>query len=169
MKSSTLLWVAGGILALLIITGGGVAVSEYIASEKEAPYDSTIKAAATQYGVPWQLLAAQLQQESDFNPNAQSSAGAQGIAQFIPETAAMYGLTDPFDPTASIYAQAHYMSDLYNQFGSWQQALAAYNAGPARVQNALAQGGPDNFLAFLPNETQNYVPTITGNSGLALT
>ena len=72
--------------------------------------------------------------ESNFNPFARSPAGAQGIAQFIPSTAAAYGLADPFDPAAAIDAQAHLMSDLLRQFGSPQLALAAYNAGPAPVE-----------------------------------
>lgn len=72
--------------------------------------------------------------ESNFNPFASSPAGAQGIAQFIPSTAAAYGLTDPFDPVAAMDAQAHLMSDLILQLGSPQLALAAYNAGPAPVE-----------------------------------
>jgi soluble lytic murein transglycosylase-like protein len=63
-----------------------------------------------------------------------SSAGAQGIAQFIPSTAAAYGLDDPFDPAAAIEAQAHLMHDLIAQLGSPQLALAGYNAGPAPVE-----------------------------------
>jgi len=72
--------------------------------------------------------------ESNFNPYAGSPAGAQGIAQFMPATAAAYGLRDPFDPDKAIEAQAHLMSDLIHQFGSPQLALAAYNAGPAPVE-----------------------------------
>ena len=72
--------------------------------------------------------------ESNFNPYASSPAGAQGIAQFIPCTAAAYGLRDPFDPVEAIDAEAHLMSDLISQFGSPQLALAAYNAGPAPVE-----------------------------------
>ena len=68
--------------------------------------------------------------ESNFNPFAVSPAGAQGIAQFMPGTAAAYGLDDPFDAPAAIDAQAHLMSDLLRQFGSVPLALAAYNAGP---------------------------------------
>ena len=68
--------------------------------------------------------------ESNFNPFAVSPAGAQGIAQFMPATAAAYGLDDPFDAEAAIDAQAHLMSDLLGQFGSVALALAAYNAGP---------------------------------------
>jgi hypothetical protein len=90
--------------------------------------------AATRWNVSAALLAAQLMAESNFNPFAGSPAGAQGIAQFIPSTAAAYGLSDPFDPVESIDAQAHLMSDLIRQFGSPQLALAAYNAGPAPVE-----------------------------------
>ncbi|MGH2955824.1 MAG: lytic transglycosylase domain-containing protein, partial [Solirubrobacterales bacterium] len=79
------------------------------------------------------LLAAQLMAESDFNPRAVSPAGAQGIAQFMPGTAASYGLRDPFDPVAAIDAQAHLMSDLLRRFRSVPLALAAYNAGPGAV------------------------------------
>jgi soluble lytic murein transglycosylase-like protein len=80
------------------------------------------------------LLAAQLMAESGFDPDAVSTAGAQGIAQFMPATAAAYGLRDPFDPEAAIEAQAHLMSDLLRRFGSIELALAAYNAGAGAVQ-----------------------------------
>jgi Transglycosylase SLT domain len=72
--------------------------------------------------------------ESNFDPFASSPAGAEGIAQFIPSTAASYSLRDPFDPVEAIEAQAHLMSDLTHRFGSPQLALAAYNAGPAPVE-----------------------------------
>jgi hypothetical protein len=90
--------------------------------------------AAAHWNVSAALLAAQLMAESNFNPFAISPAGAQGIAQFIPSTAAAYGLADPFDPVAAIDAQAHLMSDLIRQLGTPQLALAAYNAGPAPVE-----------------------------------
>ena len=92
--------------------------------------------------------------ESNFNPFAESGAGAQGIAQFIPSTAAAYGLRDPFDPEAAIDAQAHLMSDLLRRFGSPSLALAAYNAGPA----AVAACG---CVPAIP-ETQAYVSRILG-------
>lgn len=72
--------------------------------------------------------------ESNFDPFAVSPAGARGIAQFIPSTAAAYGLHDPFDPEAAIDAQAHLMSDLLRRLGAPALALAAYNAGPAPVE-----------------------------------
>ena len=90
--------------------------------------------AAGHWNVSAALLAAQLMAESNFNPFAISPAGAEGIAQFIPSTAASYGLDDPFDPVEAMDAQAHLMSDLIAQLGSPQLALAAYNAGPAPVE-----------------------------------
>ncbi len=90
--------------------------------------------AAAKWNVSAALLAAQLMAESNFDPFAVSPAGAEGIAQFMPGTAASYGLADPFDPVEAIDAQAHLMSDLIHQFGSPELALAAYNAGPAPVE-----------------------------------
>ncbi len=97
-------------------------------------YRAPLLRAAARWNVSAALLAAQLMAESNFNPYASSPAGAQGIAQFIPSTAVSYGLRDPFDPSESIDAQAHLMSDLIRQLGSPQLALAAYNAGPAPVE-----------------------------------
>jgi len=108
--------------------------------------------AAARWNVSAALLAAQLMAESNFNPFAVSPAGAQGIAQFIPSTAATYGLRDPFDPVAAMEAQAHLMADLIRQLGSPQLALAAYNAGPAPVEAC-------NCLPAYP-ETQAYVSRI---------
>jgi hypothetical protein len=88
---------------------------------------------AARWNVSAALLAAQIMAESNFNPLAVSPAGAQGIAQFMPGTAASYGLHDPFDAPAAIDAQAHLMSDLLKQFRQIPLALAAYNAGPAPV------------------------------------
>jgi hypothetical protein len=99
-----------------------------------ARFRSPLLSAATHWNVSAALLAAQLMAESNFNPYASSPAGAQGIAQFIPGTAASYGLRDPFDADEAIDAEAHLMSDLIRQFGSPQLALAAYNAGPAPVE-----------------------------------
>lgn len=109
--------------------------------------------AATRWNVSAALLAAQLMAESNFNPFAVSPAGAQGIAQFMPETASAYGLRDPFDPAAAIDAQAHLMSDLLRQFGGVPGlALAAYNAGPAPVEAC------DCVPAY--PETQAYVSRV---------
>lgn len=113
-----------------------------------------LREAAQRWNVSATLLAAQLYAESNFNPFAVSSAGAQGIAQFMPGTARAYGLDDPFDATEAIHAQAHLMRDLLEQFGSVPLALAAYNAGPAPVQ---ACGCVPSYP-----ETQGYVAKILG-------
>ena len=95
-------------------------------------------------------------QESGFKPDVVSRAGAQGIAQFMPETAATVGLNNPFDPIQAIAASARLLGDLARRFGNLGLAAAAYNAGPRRIQDWLAKKGK------LPEETQHYVKTITG-------
>jgi len=111
------------------LSGGG-GLPGFVPERFRAP----LLRAAIHWNVSAALLAAQLMAESNFNPYASSPAGAQGIAQFIPSTAASYGLRNPFNPDEAIDAEAHLMSDLIDQFGSPQLALAAYNAGPAPVE-----------------------------------
>jgi hypothetical protein len=128
-----------------------------------AQYRDPILRSAARWGVPPALMAGQLMAESGFDPTAGSSAGAQGIAQFMPSTAAAYGLTNPYDPVAAIDAEAHLMSDLLRQFGSPELALAAYNAGPAPVEAC-------HCIPPYP-ETQAYVTRIlalVGAAGLAV-
>lgn len=96
-------------------------------------FRGAIVAAGARWGVSPALLAAQLMAESGFDPNAVSSAGALGIAQFMPGTARAVGLRDPFNPFASIRAQARLMSSHLRAFRSVPLALAAYNAGPGAV------------------------------------
>lgn len=88
-----------------------------------------VSGASKAYGIPAGMLDALLTQESGYNPKAISKKGALGIAQFMPGTAAQYGV-DPFDPKSAIYGAGRYLSDLHRRFGSWQAALAAYNEGP---------------------------------------
>jgi hypothetical protein len=109
---------------------GGAGLPGFVPLRFRAP----LLRAAAHWDVSAAMLAAQLMAESNFNPYATSPAGAQGIAQFVPGTAAAYGLDDPFDPDEAIDAQAHLMHDLLAQLGSPQLALAAYNAGPAPVE-----------------------------------
>ncbi|HEU4657882.1 MAG TPA: transglycosylase SLT domain-containing protein [Capillimicrobium sp.] len=120
-------------------------------------YVGALARAAQRWNVSATLLAAQLEQESGFDPMVVSPAGAQGIAQFMPATAAQYGLADPFDPFAAIDAQAHLMHDLLRQFGSVPLALAAYTAGPARVAAC-------GCVPPIP-ETTAYVAAILGLMG----
>jgi len=95
-------------------------------------------------------------QESRFDPASVSRAGARGIAQFMPGTAAQYGLDDPFDPSQALPASARMLRDLQLQFGNLGLAAAAYNAGPGRVNDWLRKG------KTLPKETRSYVRIITG-------
>jgi Transglycosylase SLT domain/D-alanyl-D-alanine carboxypeptidase len=117
-----------------------------------ARYRATLLRAAARWNVSAPLLAGQLMAESGFDPNAGSPMGAQGIAQFMPSTAAAYGLANPYDPEEAIDAQAHLMSDLLRQFGDPSLALAAYNAGPTPVEAC-------DCIPDYP-ETQAYVSRI---------
>ena len=126
----------------------GTTLPSFVPSRFRAP----LLRAAARWNVSAALLAAQLMAESNFDPYAGSPAGAQGIAQFMPSTAAAYGLANPYDPEEAIDAQGHLMSDLLRQFGSPQLALAAYNAGPAPVEAC------DCIPAY--PETQAYVSRI---------
>ncbi len=116
---------------------------------------------AVKYGINPDNFVRQIQQESHFDPNAQSPQGAVGIAQFIPSTAASIGV-NPYDPVSALDGAARLMASLSSQFGGdYAKALAAYNAGPGAVQSAVNIGGMA-WLAYLPAETQNYVRTIMG-------
>lgn len=127
-------------------------------SSKSAPYEAAFTAAESKYGLPAGLLRAVAKQESAFNPNAKSPAGATGLMQFMPATAKGLGL-DPTDPFASIDAAGKYLSGHLQTFGSVPLALAAYNAGPGNVKK---YGGIPPFT-----ETQNYVKKITADLGSA--
>ena len=131
-------------------------------------YQPIISEALRKEGVPQDLiyLAAG---ESAFNPYAVSRTGAKGIWQFMPGTGLLYGLKkdrwvdDREDPTKSTQAAAHHLKDLYQTFGDWFLAMAAYDSGPLTVQRAIERTGYADFwslrrLHALPTETENYVP-----------
>ncbi len=117
-----------------------------------------IEGAANRHDLPVDFFTRLIWRESSFRGDAVSPKGAQGIAQFMPGTAAERGLEDPFDPEAALPASAALLADLRTRFGNLGLAAAAYNAGPARVERWLAgQGG-------LPLETQDYLLFITGRA-----
>lgn len=125
------------------------------------PYESYIRDAASRYGVPVALLREQLRAESGFNPNARSPAGAQGIAQFMPATAAGLGV-DPWNPVSAVDGAARLMARYLKDYGgSVEKALAAYNAGPGAVQR---YGGVPPY-----RETQDYVSRIVAAAGVGAT
>jgi len=115
-----------------------------------------LKEAAEESGIPVPFFARLLWQESRFKSNEVSQAGAQGVAQFMPETAAEVGLDDPFDPIKALPASARFLRKLRDDFGNLGLAAAAYNAGPGRIQKWLARESD------LPRETRDYVRIITG-------
>jgi hypothetical protein len=115
-----------------------------------------LASAATEHSLPAPFLIRLIWQESRFRHNVISHAGAQGIAQFMPETANVMGLDDPFDPLEALPVSARFLRKLIERFGNLGLAAAAYNAGPKRVLDWLAGKGT------LPKETQDYVKTITG-------
>ncbi len=113
---------------------------------------------AEQYELPTPLFTRLIWQESRFRPRAVSPVGAKGIAQFMPATAAEWGLEDPFDPIQALPASAAFLRSLMDQFGNFGLAAAAYNGGPGRLGRWLkGKGG-------LPKETRNYVIQITGRT-----
>ena len=117
------------------------------------PYEQQIEAAAAKYGIDPAVLKGLIKQESGFNPNAGSSAGAQGLTQLMPGTASSLGVTDLHDPAQSIDGGAHYLKMQLDRFGGdYSKALAAYNAGPGAVQRF---GGIPPY-----SETQNYVKNV---------
>jgi hypothetical protein len=123
---------------------------------------ATISSAAAQYGLDPGFVTAVAQAESGLNPNAVSAAGAKGIMQLMDATAAMLGVSNPFDPVQNINAGVRYLAQLLNQFaGDAAKALAAYNWGPGNVAKAIQQFG-DQWLAHAPQETQAYVQKLTG-------
>ncbi len=116
-------------------------------------YLETAKAAARKHGIPEDLFLRLVQQESGWNPKAVSHAGAIGLAQLMPKTAARLGV-DPEDPVANLEGGARYLRTQYDRFKSWRLALAAYNAGPDAV---VKHDGVPPY-----DETQGYVKAILG-------
>jgi cell division septation protein DedD len=157
-RSAYKLALTAGIIAL------ASAASPSASAQSSAPDDSIclmIESAARDHGLPFEFFARVIWQESRFRADAvgpvtRSGKRAQGMAQFMPGTAAERGLLDPFDPVQALPKSAEFLKDLWLQFGNLGLAAAAYNAGPRRVREWLAGTG------YMPGETRNYVSAITG-------
>jgi soluble lytic murein transglycosylase-like protein len=152
---------ATGTLASLTTPAGGTAAYGTTATggdlPSSVPYAAQITAAAKANGIDPALLAGLIKQESGFNPNAGSSAGARGLTQLMPSTAAGLGVTNVLDPAQSIQAGAKYLKQQLDAFGGdVTKALAAYNAGPGAVKRF---GGVPPYA-----ETQNYVRAVQANA-----
>ncbi len=129
--------------------------------QKSTDMDEIFERAANRYHVPANLLKAVAKTESGFDSDAVSSAGAQGVMQLMPSTAAGLGVTDPLDPEQNIMGGAKYLSEMLNRYdGDPTLALAAYNAGSG---NVAKYGGVPPF-----KETQNYISRVMNYAGLSL-
>lgn len=122
----------------------------------DGPFLEVARSAARRHGVPEDIFLRLVQQESAWNTEAVSHAGAIGLAQLMPDTARRLGV-NPADPVANLDGGARYLSQQYRRFGDWRLALAAYNAGPEAVER---HNGVPPF-----DETQHYVRVILGARG----
>jgi hypothetical protein len=115
-----------------------------------------LEQSAAENALPVEFFARVIWQESRFDATTVSPKGAEGIAQFMPQTASWHGLSDPFDPIEALRHSAAYLRQLLDRFGNLGLAAAAYNAGPGRVSAWLTHH------RALPPETRNYVALVTG-------
>ena len=136
--------------------GGDISGGEFKLPVYDGPDGDNVslaRAAAQKYGLPEDLFLRLVRQESGFKQDVSSSAGAIGLAQLMPDTAKYLGV-DPHDPVQNLDGGARYLKEQYDTFGSWDKALAGYNAGPGAVKK---YGGIPPY-----KETQNYVRSILG-------
>lgn len=162
-------WILGGIAAVAAF--GGAAVSTPIIWAvpplyrlKAQRFMAELEAAERANGLPPGMLVRVAYQESRFDPDAVSPAGAVGLMQFMPATALEFAI-DPRDPVASIHAAGRYLSKLYQRFGNWSEALAAYNWGQG---NQMRKDRPDGIIGDdWPEETRRYVASITSDLGIS--
>lgn len=125
------------------MTGGGGAAGP-------AEYEALVEKASRAYNVPPEIIKRVIQVESAWDPKAESPKGAMGLMQLMPGTARDLGVADPWDPEQNVMGGAKYLAQMRDRYqGDWKKALAAYNAGPGRVDR--------RGMGNLPRETNNYL------------
>lgn len=123
---------------------------------EKTPFQKIIRAAAERYGMDADLIHCVVAVESNFDPKAVSPKNARGLMQLLPQTAARYGVKDIFDPEENVNAGTRYLKELLTKYHNLTLALAAYNAGPERVDRYGRRVPP--YL-----ETMKYVQRIAKN------
>lgn len=127
--------------------------------------ESAISSASKKYGVDSSVIRAIIKQESDFDPNVTSWAGAMGLMQLMPENVEHYGISDPYNIEQNIDAGTRHIKDYIKMYnGDVKMGLAAYNAGPGTLQRRGVKSEADFYK--LPSETRNYVKIISKNLGI---
>lgn len=158
-----------GVLVALIVSY--IAMKKWELPSSAAPYLVEIRNAETTNGLPHDLLARLLYQESRFRPDiisgaTKSPAGAIGIAQIVPK---WHPNVNPLDPVASIKYAGQFLAQLKKQLGTWDKAVAGYNTGAGNVQKAIAKASntADDWLNYVADETKTYVHQIFGDLGIS--
>jgi len=128
------------------------------------PFDALVREIADQHGLDPKLLHALLIVESAYNPRAVSPAGAQGLAQLMPGTAADLGVRDPFDPAQNVRGGGQYLAGMLARYRDVRLALAAYNAGPGRVDRARAVPQIAETQAYVVNVIDCFLALTAGRS-----
>ena len=144
---------------VVVVVGIGVVVEASRGASLATPYAGLIQVAAEAHGLDPALVAAVVEQESAFQVQAVSPAGAMGLMQMMPGTAAEWGLLEPFDAAANLDAGAEYLAWLIDRYGGVELALAAYNAGPGRVDACRcipANGETPGYVARVIAAAERY-------------
>lgn len=134
--------------------------------EKAMPYMEYVQEASQKYGMPSNLILGIMKAESDFNNSCVSSAGAKGLMQLMPETAAEVGVSDEFDPRQNILGSVEYITKLVNRYnGDVKLALAAYNTGPGKIarRGVLSSDSPEYLT--VPQSIRDYADRVLRYAG----
>lgn len=157
MNAPQALIVSAILLWIFSREGGAIPIAraDWITPTRGQPFESHFRAADRRYGLPPGFISRVAYQESNYNPNAQGAAGEIGLMQITPR---WHPGVNPYDPVESIYYAASLFRRYYNEFGSWEAAIAAYNWGETNVRN--------KGIARVPTITANYIRGVTRDVGI---